>query len=192
MSRIRNSLTYANVMATIAVFLALGGGAYAATQLPKNSVGTRQIKKNAITSAKVKDRSLLKQDFKAGQLPAGPQGVQGPKGDKGDTGPAGADATKLFAFVKETTTSGPATVVYGRGVTAAARSSAGVYTVTFDRALTGCIVIAEPGTLNPNPGGVLYFQSFAAVQVGTTSAVVYLDDYTGNYVDTNFFVAAFC
>ena len=44
MERLRNSVSYANVMATIAVFLALGGGAYAALRLPKNSVGTRQIK----------------------------------------------------------------------------------------------------------------------------------------------------
>src|SRR4051794_13795005 len=36
-SKIRSALTYANVMATVAVFLALGGGAYAALKLPKNS-----------------------------------------------------------------------------------------------------------------------------------------------------------
>ena len=38
-SKLRKGLTYANVMATIAMFLALGGGAYAALKLPKNSVG---------------------------------------------------------------------------------------------------------------------------------------------------------
>jgi hypothetical protein len=82
-------LTYANVMATFAVFLALGGGAYAATQLGKNSVGTRQLKDNAITGAKVKDGSLLSGDFKAGQLPAGPRGKDGPRGPKGDPGKQG-------------------------------------------------------------------------------------------------------
>jgi hypothetical protein len=35
----RQKLTYANVMSTLCFFLLLGGGAYAATQLPKNSVG---------------------------------------------------------------------------------------------------------------------------------------------------------
>jgi hypothetical protein len=40
MARIRSCLSYANVMATIALFLDLGGGAYAALQLPKGSVGT--------------------------------------------------------------------------------------------------------------------------------------------------------
>jgi hypothetical protein len=38
-------LTYANVTATLALFLVLAGGtAFAATQLPANSVGTKQIK----------------------------------------------------------------------------------------------------------------------------------------------------
>jgi len=74
----RPKLTYANVIATLALFLALGGGAaFAATQLAKNSVGAKQLKRNAVTAAKVKDRSLLAKDFKAGQLPAGPQGAPG-------------------------------------------------------------------------------------------------------------------
>ncbi|HEX4670980.1 MAG TPA: hypothetical protein VH279_01870 [Solirubrobacteraceae bacterium] len=86
-------------MATMAVFIALGGGAYAATKLPANSVGTKQLKKNAVTSKKiranavtspkVKDGSLVATDFKRGELPAGPQGIKGDKGDKGDTGDQG-------------------------------------------------------------------------------------------------------
>jgi hypothetical protein len=56
--KMRPKLTYANVMATIAVFLALGGASYAALKLPKNSVGTKQIKKNAVTTAKIKDGAV--------------------------------------------------------------------------------------------------------------------------------------
>jgi hypothetical protein len=51
-------LTYANVMATVAVFIAMGGAGYAATQLPKNSVGSKQLKKNAVTTAKIKDGAV--------------------------------------------------------------------------------------------------------------------------------------
>jgi hypothetical protein len=80
---VRGRLTYANVIATLALFLALGGGAYAASRLPKNSIGSKQIKKNAVNSAKVKNHSLKAADFKAGQLPAGPQGPTGPQGAKG-------------------------------------------------------------------------------------------------------------
>jgi Collagen triple helix repeat (20 copies) len=99
MTQIRSSFTYANVMATLAVFVALGGGAYAATTLPKNSVKSKQIANgqvkpadiaaNAVNSAKVADFSLLAQDFKAGQLPAGPAGPQGARGPQGAQGPPG-------------------------------------------------------------------------------------------------------
>jgi hypothetical protein len=83
-------------MATIAVFIALGGGAYAALTLPKNSVGSRQIKKGAVDSSKVKDRSLRAGDFKPGQLPAGARGLQG---ERGLTGPPGPDAKSFDATV---------------------------------------------------------------------------------------------
>ena len=53
MHRARGKLTYANVIATIALFVALGGASYAAVKLPKNSVGTKQIKNKSITGAKI-------------------------------------------------------------------------------------------------------------------------------------------
>jgi hypothetical protein len=89
LTKVRSRLTYANVIATLALFIALGGGAYAALKLPKNSVGSAQIKTGAVNSSKVQNGSLLPLDFKAGQLPAGaqgPQGIPGQQGAKGDTG----------------------------------------------------------------------------------------------------------
>jgi hypothetical protein len=70
LAKLRARLTYANAMSTIAVFVALGGGAYAVT-VPRNSVGPKQLKANAVTGAKVKNRSLLAADFKRGQLSIG-------------------------------------------------------------------------------------------------------------------------
>jgi hypothetical protein len=49
----RPKLSYANVIATIALFVALGGAAVAAG-LPKNSVGTNQLKRGAVSAAKIK------------------------------------------------------------------------------------------------------------------------------------------
>lgn len=54
MRKLRGKLSYANAMATIAVFIALGGAAYASTVLPKNSVGAKQLRKGAVTAAKIK------------------------------------------------------------------------------------------------------------------------------------------
>lgn len=75
-------LTYANVTATIALFLALGGASYAATRLPPRSVGTKQLKNKSITKAKISPKLLA-------QL----KGATGPKGDKGDTGANGASGS---------------------------------------------------------------------------------------------------
>jgi hypothetical protein len=56
--QIRKRLTYANVMSSVAVFLILGGAAFAASQLPKNSVGSKQLKKNSVTTAKIKNGAV--------------------------------------------------------------------------------------------------------------------------------------
>jgi hypothetical protein len=56
--KITKRLTYANVMSSIAVFLVLGGAAFAAAKLPKNSVGTKQLKKNAVTTQKIKNGAV--------------------------------------------------------------------------------------------------------------------------------------
>jgi hypothetical protein len=69
--------SHATVIAYLALFVALGGTGYAAINLPENSVGSKQIKPNAVVSSKVHDRSLLAKDFKKGQLPAGPRGPNG-------------------------------------------------------------------------------------------------------------------
>lgn len=90
----------------MALFVALGGASYAAIKLPANSVGAAQIKKNAVDSNKVKDRSLLATDFRTGQLPRGATGAAGTAGATGATGPAGP----TFAF---TETRSPGTGISG-------------------------------------------------------------------------------
>src|SRR3954452_13938553 len=79
--------TPATAIALIALFVALGGTGYAALKLPKNSVGTKQLKANAVTGAKVKNGTLSSDDF-GGTVPTGAQGP------KGDTGPAGTNGAK--------------------------------------------------------------------------------------------------
>lgn len=66
--KLRERVSYANVVATLALFLALGGVGYAATKLPKNSVGTKQIKKNAVTGAKVKKHTLTGKNINLAKL----------------------------------------------------------------------------------------------------------------------------
>jgi len=57
--KLGSKLTYANVMASLAVFLVLGGAtAFATIQLGKNTVGSRQLKRNAVTSTKIKRNAI--------------------------------------------------------------------------------------------------------------------------------------
>jgi hypothetical protein len=95
----------------LALFLAMSGTAYAAT-LPRNSVGTAQLKANAVTSAKVKNGTLRRSDFARGQLPpslAGPKGATGAAGQPGGPGapgaqgPPGFDGSALAAGIVSTT-----------------------------------------------------------------------------------------
>ena len=64
---LRHRPSPAIVIACAALLIALGGVSYAATALPRNSVGTAQLRNNAVVSSKVKNHSLLRADFKSGQ-----------------------------------------------------------------------------------------------------------------------------
>jgi hypothetical protein len=69
--KLRTKLTYANVMATIAVFLVLGGGAaVAAGGLGRNTVGSNQLKKNSVGTLKLKDNAVTGAKVQPGSLPA--------------------------------------------------------------------------------------------------------------------------
>ena len=93
-SRLKAWLSFPNVVAMLALFVALGGSAYAAGVLPPNSVGTSQLKGGSVTSGKVKDGTLKAVDFARNQLKAGPKGSAGPTGP---AGPAGAiDASQVY------------------------------------------------------------------------------------------------
>jgi hypothetical protein len=94
MHRIRGTFRYANVVSTLCLVLLLGGGtAYAATQLvPKNSVGSAQIKKGAVTPGKLS--STAKDAMTGATGPEGPKGETGAKGDTGSQGVPGARGVK--------------------------------------------------------------------------------------------------
>jgi hypothetical protein len=92
MKLLHGKLTYANVTATLALFIALGGAtAFAATQLPKNSVGTKQVKNGSITQPKLSASAIEALQGQTGaQGVAGTQGPQGIRGLPGTPGEPGA------------------------------------------------------------------------------------------------------
>ena len=166
-ARVRPRLTYANVLASLALFVALGGSSYAALQLPKGSVGTKQLKRNAVTSPKVKPGSLLVSDFRASQRsqlrgPAGPEGPrgatgpeglhgprgatgpEGPEGPRGLTGPAGPPAPRRYAEVREV--GGTLQITDQSGGISFFQMGTGVFLLTPSGGVTvgGCTLSATP------------------------------------------------
>jgi hypothetical protein len=151
MSFLRRHLTYANVVASLALFLALGGAAFAATQLPRNSVGTGQLKPEAVTSGKIAQKT--RNQLRGATGPQGPQGSQGKTGAKGATGARGATGAKGDTGAKGAAGApgadgiGPAFEVFatgkaiGTGSTTIATQNlaAGAYVISAD------IVVESPG-----------------------------------------------
>jgi hypothetical protein len=66
--------TYGNVIATVALFVALGGVAVAAG-LPKNSVGPRQLKKGAVTAGKIRKGAVTSGKLAPGAVTPGKLGA---------------------------------------------------------------------------------------------------------------------
>ncbi len=115
-----------NVVAYLALFVALGGTSYAAIQLPANSVGAKQIKKNAVRSSEirknavrsseVRNRSLLAIDFRAGQLPRGPRGEPGAPGVEAAADPIVGSWTVTVNRTGQPTLTSLQTYTKGRGI----------------------------------------------------------------------------
>jgi hypothetical protein len=120
--------TPAMVVACIALAVAMAGTGYAATALPRNSVGAVQLKNNAVTAAKVKNGSLVRADFQPGQLVAGP---------RGPAGPAGPGAR--WALVRSDGT----IVAQSGGITPTSKPADGVYILDFGTSLTGKLVLVS-------------------------------------------------
>jgi hypothetical protein len=95
LTKLRRCFTYSRVVATLALFVALGGTSAATPvrdaakhlisgkSIKNNSISSTDIKNNSVKSTDVKNGALLKKDFKAGQLPAGARGPAGPAGGTG-------------------------------------------------------------------------------------------------------------
>src|SRR4051812_35814909 len=58
LARLRPRLSFANVTSLLALFVALGGTGYAAVTLPRNSVGSAQIRSHAVGSSELKTNAI--------------------------------------------------------------------------------------------------------------------------------------
>lgn len=102
-----------NVIAYVALFVAVGGTSYAAVSLKPGSVSSAALAKAAVTHAKLAGNSVTSVNVRPGSLkpsdfasssgalvdsPSGKAGQQGQKGDAGPQGPPGAAGGATVSF----------------------------------------------------------------------------------------------
>lgn len=178
----RPVISYANVMSTIAVFVALGGSSYAAVKLGRGQVKGINLANDSVSSAKVKNGSLLARDFKAGQLPTGAPGPQGPKGEPGPKGADGAALLRMTHRVEDTSVQSAQVVATIGGPTNYSGAYSGPLKIPqFDQTKTYVAVIATAaarftsinGThckIQISENGGLSFNTYGTFQVLATGA----------------------
>ncbi|HTU13858.1 MAG TPA: hypothetical protein VMF31_01550 [Solirubrobacterales bacterium] len=114
MSYLRKQVNPALVLSIVAVFIALGGGAYAAIsansvgtkQLKKNAVTAKKIKKNAVTTAKIKNDAVTGAKVKESSLSAVPLANSATNATNADNAKK-VDGYRTFKQTKFDATSGP-------------------------------------------------------------------------------------
>ena len=176
--RVQQRLTYANVISSLALFIALGGTSYALT-LQRNSVGAEQIRRgavrasevrsDAVRSNEVRDRSLGVRDLStsARRTLRGQTGASGPTGPAGPPGPSGVT-------YRAAVNSGAVTF-RANGDAQASTRGLNEFLVGFDRPVAECVSTAtlaavEDGSPAPPPGRITVARSGERVLVKTYNA----------------------
>jgi hypothetical protein len=177
--RLLDRLSYANVIATLALFIALGGTSYAAIKLPKNSVGSTQIKTGAVHTGEISNRTIRLQDISTSARAS----LRGQTGPQGPQGPAGAPAVKHFAAV-----SAAGGFVRGDAKSGGRDSAIGTYVVGFAESVSGCAYTATLGTTDASttPAGRITVNDHA----GSVGVQTY--DAAGNPIDLPFHLLVAC
>ena len=150
--RLRGRLSYANVTATLALFVALGGTSYAAITLPRNSVGSKQIRANAVGTAELKRGAVKSRDIRQRTIGVGDistaartslRGATGPAGPQGPAGPSGVTYRAAI----------PAggTVARGNATGAAHQGGTNEYLVSFPQNVDACVATATLATVGSEP-----------------------------------------
>ena len=137
---------YANVTATLALFVALGGTSYAVATLPRNSVGPKQIRPDAVGASELRSRSIRSKHIHDGSVALKDvslrarralRGQRGPTGPQGQAGPSGVTVSAAVDAAGRVAAATPGAV--GTHLNA----GSGIYDVRFDRDFRQCRAVAS-------------------------------------------------
>jgi hypothetical protein len=122
------------IVALVALFAALGTGAYAQVELAKNSVGTDQIKPNAVRAADIAPGAVVSSRIRDGQVRTQDLRAAGVTREK-----LAATERVIWAVVRADGTE----VRESGEITGITRASAGRYNVSFVRPVNDCAWVAS-------------------------------------------------
>jgi hypothetical protein len=153
----KTRLTYANVTATLALFVALGGSSYAAVNLPRNSVGSAELKTNSVGEAEIKRKAVRSSEINDRSIRLRDISTSARSALHGQTGPVGPPGPTYFETVDSS-----GGFIKGNA-TGSESNGAGVRLIGFSRSLASCVPSATltsvPGGPNPTPPGGAHIQT---------------------------------
>jgi hypothetical protein len=217
-SKILARLSYANVIATLALFLALGGTAYAAGTIGSgaiidNSIRSEDIRNGAVKSIDVSNGTIASGDILDGTVASGDilddTIVSGDISD--DTVASGdiLDDTIVSGDISNGTIAAAdmasgvlaprlfgnfngddGSLVRGQGIQSSSRFSTGLYFVTFTQNVTNCVLFSSVTSIDAvNPESVTSGIGYSG---GATAFVMIRKDFVDTREDADFSVSALC
>jgi hypothetical protein len=152
MRTIRDRLSYANVTASLALFLALGGTSYALATLPRNSVGAAQLRPDSVRASEVRHRAVRSSEIDDRSIrlrDISKRARESLRGQVGPVGPPGPPGPTFFATINSI-----GVRVKGNAVSAMG-TAVGTRLIAFSRSIANCVPVAAvtsvPGDPNPAP-----------------------------------------
>ena len=186
MKPIKQRLSYANVTASLALFVALGGTSFALT-LPRNSVGARELEHNSVGRSEIRRGAVRSDELRDNAIRLRDVSVGARRALQGQTGPQGPPGPTFF-----TTTDSAGGQVRGNAV-ASEPADLGVRAITFMRSMANCVPTATltstPGGLHPVPPPTAHIRA----ELGSQGRVVVRTwDPAGNPTDYPFNLVVAC
>lgn len=176
----RPRLSYANVVATLALFIALGGTSYAALKLPRDSVGSAQIRSQAVNTSDIRNGSVLLTDLAT-------SAKKSLRGQQGSTGPPGAAGQPAVSYAAAVGSAGQ--FLRGNASSGGHTSGgSGSYTIGFATNVSSCVYTATLGSTDSvsQPAGYVIVRDDA----GKVGVQIY--DTAGNPADRPFHLIVAC
>ena len=169
----RKRLSFANVTSMLALFIALGGSAYAAAQLPANSVGKSQIRSSAVGKSEAATGSVGRSEVRSSAI--GTKEIRDGKIDVADLTPA-ALAANGVTFRAAVSDAGALTG--GNAKSATRTTDPGVYSVDLGTDVSKCQVSATVAGTGATVG-------FATVAPGASTNLLTVSTFDGTGAAAN-------